>query len=395
MLILFVVVALSAIGFGLVIPSFLFYAENLGASPQVATAIVASYSLGQFIGTPIWGRLSDRYGRKPVLITSMLGAMVSYLLLAFASSLWLLAVARAFGGFMAGNFSAASAYVADITPPHQRAKGMGAIGAGTSIGFILGPAIGGVLGGENAASASLRLPGLAAATMAAITLIPIIFFLRESLTPEQREANVLERRPAGWTAIKHIWRRPGLTRLVLLGFFFIFAISMLHTILPLWANAKFDWGPREVGLIFTLIGLLVAVIQGGLIGPLTGWFGEHTIAAAGIVLMGVGMLTIAQSPSWVIMMIGLCCTGSGTALINTSVTSLVSLEAGHAERGLVLGVYQSAGWAGRTTGPPTTGLLFNQVSINAPMWLGAIIAIPCLWLVLGDRRRSRRRNLAG
>ena len=137
--ILFLTVLLSGLGFGLVLPGFLFFAENLGASPALATAIIATYSLGQFIATPVWGRASDRYGRKPVLVITMAGAVLSYLLLAYATNLWVLAVARFLNGIMAGNLAVAMAYASDATPPERRAQGMGRVGGAISLGFIIGP----------------------------------------------------------------------------------------------------------------------------------------------------------------------------------------------------------------------------------------------------------------
>ena len=237
MLILFLVCVLSAMGFGLVLPSLLFYAENLGATPDVATLIIAAYAVGQFISTPIWGRLSDRFGRKPILIISSAGMLLSYLLLAWSWNLWVLGLARGFGGLMADTFSAAAAYVTDITLPEQRAKGMGMVGAGMSVGFILGPALGGLLGGADAESASLFGPGLAAAGIAAFTVIAIALFLRESLPPEQREQLAEARHPSQLDALRRVLAQPLLAIMVFVGLFYSSAFALNETIFPLWSKA--------------------------------------------------------------------------------------------------------------------------------------------------------------
>ena len=179
MIILCFITGLATVGFGLVLPAFLFYAQNLGATPAIATVIIATYSMGQFIGTPIWGRLSDRIGRKPVLLISIFGQSICFVWLALSSNLWMLAAARFFGGMISGNISTAMAYVADSTDEKKRAKWLGYIGASVSIGFMIGPALGGLLGGRDASSASLFYPAIVAASLSLATGIATLFLLRK------------------------------------------------------------------------------------------------------------------------------------------------------------------------------------------------------------------------
>ena len=395
MLIIFIVIVLSSLGFGLVLPAFLFFAQNLGGSAEIATAIVVTYSIGQVISTPVWGRLSDRFGRKPILMFSLLGSSLSYVGMALATDLVTLAAARFLGGLMAGNFSAAMAYVADVTPEDKRAKGMGVVGAGISLGFIVGPALGGVLSGADAQSANLFLPGIAAAGMSLITFLAIALFLKESLSAEQRLklADRHEHYSLG-ASLRRVIQRPVVLRMIVIGLLFIAVTGMFETIFPLWANAKFTWGPREVGFLFTYLGVIVGIVQGGLIGPLAARFGEGRLVAAATVSYALGLGIMAQStvPAWTIF--GITFTAIGSSLFNPSMSSLVSRQAGSEERGLVLGIYQSVSWVGRIVGPLAAGVLFGQVGREAPLLAGIVLLVPCLWVVTAIMRRTSAEALS-
>ncbi len=389
--ILLVTIILSGMGFGLVLPAFLFFAENLGASATVAATIIGTYSIGQFISTPIWGRMSDRYGRKPMLLLSMAGLTFSYLLLASAENLWMLALARAMNGLMSGNLAVAMAYVSDITPVEKRAQGMGYVGGSISLGFIVGPMIGGLLGGADAESASLFLPGLAAVTICGATFIATLF-LKESLPPSMRVRGGTDGTPGGFAAAKAVFRRPILARLVLLGFLVYFAMALFETIMPLWAQARFDWGPREVGYSFTYLGLVVAIVQGVLVGRLAPRFGETRLVMAGLSAYAFGLIVMTQVPVWPLMMFGITFTAGGGAMVVTSMSSLVSAQAAEDERGLVLGVFNSGSWMGRAGGPPVSGLLFEGIGAQAPLYAAAVIMLPCLVMVTLIRARIHRQK---
>src|SRR5258707_6978867 len=179
--ILFLIVFVDLVGFGLIIPLLPFYAERYGASPQVVTILLAIFSLMSMISAPLWGRISDRIGRRPVLMASMLAAAFAYLWLGFATELWMLFAARAFAGLCAGNIAAAQAYIADVTPPERRARGMGMIGAAFGLGFIIGPALGGLVAGNDVATADLETPGLIAAGLAAIAFPGVVRYLTGNL----------------------------------------------------------------------------------------------------------------------------------------------------------------------------------------------------------------------
>lgn len=397
MAILFFVIMFSTMGFGLVLPPFLFVAQNFGASETLAAFIVSTFSMGQFIATPIWGRLSDRYGRKPILIWTMLGSGLAYSLMALAdttSSLTLLLISRFLTGLMAGNFAAATAYVTDITSAEKRAQGMGMVGGAISLGFMLGPGIGGLLSGNTAETASLFYPSIAATVASLITMLAILFFLEESLPAEKRTTSVEKQGPSSAQSFRQILSRPILALMVAMGFFVFFAMTNFETTFPFWSNAGFGWGPRQVGSIFMYLGFVVMVTQMFIVGKLAPIFGEGKLLMTASACYIFGLLFMAtvpftvEPPDWRIMMFGITFTAFGGAMFNTASNSWVSKQAGDRERGTVLGLFQSAGWLGRSVGPTVSGFLFQNVGTNAPLFAGAILMVPVFIIVTAIRRHA-------
>src|SRR5713101_3639898 len=278
--ILFLIVFTDLVGFGLVIPLLPFYAERFAASPLQMTMLFATYSLMAMITAPLWGRLSDRIGRRPVLMASMAAAALAYLWLAFADRLWMLFAARAFAGACAGNIAAAQAYIADSTPPEGRAKGMGMIGAAFGLGFIIGPVLGGIVAGNDLATADLETPGLIAAGLSFAAFLGVILFL-----PESRPAGRAFRSRGQIAAARLAFARPVLARLIAVFFLVILAFSGMETTFAWWAIAQFGWGPRPIGFVFFYVGLLSALMQGVLIGPLIRRIGEERLMLAGLGLI--------------------------------------------------------------------------------------------------------------
>lgn len=415
MFILFFVIVFSSMGFGLVLPPFVFVAKNLGASEMFAGFIVSSFAMGQFIATPIWGRLSDQYGRKPILAVTMAASIFAYLLMAWAdrsSDLWLLLLSRFLTGLMAGNFAAATAYVADITPMEKRAQGMGMVGGAVSIGFMSGPALGGLLSGNTAETASLFWPAIIAALMSFLTMLGILVFLRESLTAEQRAVSAANRvqqtaavngRRSG--SAMDILTRPVLAQMVLMGFLIFFAMTNFETTFPFWAQAGFDWGPRQVGFCFMYLALIVMVTQMFITGRLVPIFGEGKLLLAATGMYMCGLLWMATMPfsdlaatsGWFVlprltaaeslMLFGITFTSAGGALFNTASTSWVSKQAGEHERGAVLGLYQAAGWLGRSMGPTVSGFLFMTYGPNTPLFAATLLMLPVFFIVMYIRNR--------
>jgi len=397
MVILFLVIVFSSMGFGLVLPPFLFVAENMGASPAYAAFIVSTFAMGQFFATPVWGRLSDQHGRKPILVMTMLGSTAAYALMAWADqvgNLELLLVSRLLTGLMAGNFAAATAYVADITPNEKRAQGMGMVGGGVSLGFIAGPAFGGLMSGNTAETASLFWPAVMAAVVSFATAIAIAIFLKESLSPEQRSVpSKDQKKPSLAASFQQILTRPILAPMVVMGFLVFFAMTNFETIFPFWSKDAFGWGPRQVGLIFMYLALIVLVTQMFIVGKLAPIFGEGRLLQVAVCCYIFGLIFMAIAPftfdpaRWEVMLFGITFTALGGAMFNTASTSWVSKQAGDQERGAVLGLFQSAGWLGRALGPTVSGFLFQTLGANSPLYAGALLMVPVFIIVTLIRRQ--------
>ena len=384
--ILFLIIFMDLVGFGLLIPLLPFYVERVGAGPEVVTLVLGLYSVGQFIAAPLWGKLSDSFGRKPVLALTSLGLAVSYVMLAYADSLTLLIFSRLFGGIMAGNIAAAQAYIADITTPATRAKGMGVLGAAFGLGFIFGPAIGGILGGHDVATADFMSPALAAAAVTVVAAIGVLLFLKESLAPEMRAAKRDTPRLSLSEKLRATLGRKVLALLVAVGFMTITAWALFETVFALWANALFTYGPAQIGYVLTFMGVIGVIIQGGAIGPLTRRFGESKLAMTALALLILGYLGLAAAENELLTLIACGVLGVGSALFTPSLTSLVSKQAGEHERGAVLGVYQGVTSLSRVVGPAFSGAVFARLGPPAPFFLAAGLVIPAMALLAAVRR---------
>lgn len=383
MAILFLIVFVDLVGFGLIIPLLPFYGEHFHATPATVGALMAIYSLAQFVAAPIWGRLSDRIGRKPVLALSLAGATLSYLWLAFAHELWMLFAARALGGFMAGNIATAFAYVADITTPANRAKGMGTVGAAFGLGFIFGPAIGGVLAGHDPANADYVTPALVAAALSGTAMLLTLVLLPESLAKDVREAHAALPRRNRWQMLAEALRRPGVGRLILLAFLSTFVFAGMETTFAMWSRRQFGWGPAQNGWLFAFIGLISAGVQGGLVGRLARRFGEPRLISSGAVLLALGMLLIPMAIHPALLWPAMLVVALGFSLMTPSLNSMVSLSAGSGVQGGMMGVTRSATTLARVLGPGFAGLVFEFLGRDWPFFTGAAIMAAVLVLALG------------
>ncbi len=381
--VLFLIVFVDLVGFGIVIPLLPFYAEHFGAGPEVVTLVMASYSLAQLFTAPLWGRLSDRIGRRPVLIVSMVGSTLSYLLLAWAPSLWALFLARIVAGAMAGNIAAAQAYIADVTPPERRAQGMGLIGAAFGLGFIVGPAIGGLLAGHDPVDVDYVMPALTAAGLSALALAGTVLLLRESLDRSRPPPP----RIARLAATRQILGRATLAPLILVGFLTIAVFAGMETTFALWSSRTFGWGPAQNGYLFAFVGIIGAILQGVAIGRLTRRFGEGRLLSIGLVGIALGLAGIGMTTTVPALFAASAVLAMGFGMANPSLASLVSRRAGAGDQGMVLGVYQSAGSLARVVGPALAGVAFAQIDKSAPFLLGAAILVP---VAIGVWRMVRR-----
>jgi len=384
--ILFLVVFVVMAGFALLLPSIMFVLENLGASQAEATPILASYSLSQFVIGPVWGRLSDWFGRRPILIITLLGASVCYVFLAtLADTPAMVLLGLTLVGIFSGNTSVVMAAVSDLTTPENRAKGMGLMGAGIGLAFTLGPAVGGIFGGGDAATATIVAPSVIAAGLLLIGALVVVVRFRESHDDKVDGEGRISR----LEAFGRIRTRPILLQICLLMLMFTVPLSMMESVLSYFMETRYSWGPPDMGKLFLVIGLVLMVVQGGLIGRLTQRFGEISLARAGVFFMGTGLFLVLLVPTAGLVFPGIALTSVGTALFNTSMAALASHRAKPTERGAVMGVFQSMQSLGRSTGPLAAGLLNQQLN-GLPLLAGGFIMIAVLvWVVSLHRQIDR------
>jgi DHA1 family tetracycline resistance protein-like MFS transporter len=377
--ILALVCVIDVLGFGIMIPLVPYMAERFGTPPQYITANLGSYSLCQFLAAPLWGRLSDRYGRRPILIGSLFGGCLSYVILAMAQDSWWLLASRMLAGFMAGNISAAMAYASDISTPEKRAQSIGMVGASIGIGFMLGPAIGGVLAGEQVASANFVRPAIVAGVLALLAIALVAFVLPESHTAERR-TRTAQGRPTEnrWTLLR---RLRNLRLLTSTAFLVTFSQATLESVAALWAWARFGFGPKTLGFILLALAAAAVIVQGGLVRVLVPKFGELRIARVGILSYVVGLSVLAAAPAFWIAMIGLLLCGLGAGAFNPSASSLASKQADGNNRGAVMGTYQGGTSLARVIAPFAAGPVFAAFGASAPFVLGACVTLPALWLI--------------
>ncbi len=386
--ILFLIIFVSVLGFGLIIPVLPFYVERLGGSPEVVTLIVALYSFLQFLTAPLIGRLSDRYGRRPILAWTTFGTIVAHILLGIADSLWLVILSRALGGVMGGNLAVAYAYAADITTPEQRPKAMGILSAGFSLGFMIGPGIGGLLAGAEVETANFMVPAFSAAGLATVAWVGILWVLPESLKPEHRVTHRDTPKIGITEQLRITLRGPTLAYMAVLSFLLYMAWSLFLAIFALWANRVLDHGPTEIGFVFMYSGLIGAVSQFTLIGPLAKRIGEQRVIMFTVLAMGLGLVMMASATDLIMTLIAMTLLSTSHSIFTPIVTSIVSKESSPKDRGVVLGVFQGIGSLGRVAGPLFSGAAFAQISYSSPYQIGALIMVPCFVLSIMALRRK-------
>ncbi len=373
---LFLITFINLVGFGVVLPVFPFFGNMVQATPGETTLAMAAYSLGQFVGAPLWGKLSDRYGRRPILIASLIGAILSYLVLAHARDIWVLGASRLFGGLMAGNIAAAFAYVGDITSPQERPKAMGMIGAAFGLGFIFGPALGGLIAGNQPDLNDFAIIGYASAAITAVAAIAALFLLPESLPPERRAGVHAARNDIALGAL--LRAKPVVLALMALTLLVIGAAALMETTLAFFAHDAFGWGPSDVGLSFAAVGLISASLQGGAAGPLARRFGSAKLAIAGVAAQAAGLTMLATAGSSSAMIAGLVLLALGLGLFNPAFQTLTSDQTNDGDRGLVMGLTQGASSLGRVFGPAVSGTIYQSLGHRSPFGIGAGIMLLAL-----------------
>lgn len=363
--IVYLTVFVDLLGLGIILPVLPFYAQQFGASGFAVGATLAVYSAMQLFSSPLLGAISDRVGRRPVLLVSLAGSAISLAVTGFAASLPVLLVARALSGLFGGAIGTAQAYVADSTAPSERAKAMGMIGAMTGLGFIVGPALGASLSQFGLGTAAFAAAGLAAANF-----VLALFLLPESLPPGRTP-----RRPVfAVLRIGDALGHPTVGRLFGAMFLAMFAFAGVQATLPLLGERNFGLTPSSLGLIFVSVGVVSVLMQGVGVGKLVNRFGERTLAVAGFAVFAVTLAVLPFVTSFVVALVVLAVQTMGSAVYNPSLTSLISQEAPPDEKGSLLGLSQSFGALSRATGPFVAGALFD-VGPALPFVIGALLVL--------------------
>ena len=384
---LFLTVFLDLLGFGLVIPFLPGVARNLGAGDFVATLPGAVYSLMQFLFVPIWGRLSDRIGRRPVLLTSIAGSVAGMAALGAANNLFLIFAARIFSGIATANIAVAQAYIADVTPPERRARGMGIIGMAFGLGFIIGPFVGGELGHFTVLGRPGALAAFVAAGLSLVNLLLAIRTLPESLPPELRGQKVRRATPLDLGQLRASLAVPGVGAAIAISFLVIFWFAGMEQTFRLFTEDKFGMSDEGTGRIFGLVGIVAATVQGGLIARLTRLYGEVRLIRSGAACQAIAFALLGLSPHFgsaalfgIYLASALIALGSG--LVTPSLSAYVSQRTARDAQGLTLGSLQSAGALARVLGPAVGGICYGAINPSAPYLLGSAGMIAAALLAL-------------
>lgn len=381
LLAIFTVVFIDLLGFGLILPLLPYIGETYGANEIVVGVLVASYSAAQLVGATLLGRLSDRFGRRPILLVSICGTLIGFVLLGMANTLWLLFISRILDGLTGGNISVARAYITDITDAKNRAKGMGLIGAAFGMGFVLGPAIGGILSSATlgdliglTARQRYALPAFAAAGLAAINLFGVAHWLTETLSPERRRELTAQNRTFSWLALQSMLTRPGVGPLLQISFMFGLIFAMFEGIFTLYVEKHLGLASDKAGYLLAYIGVLVAFIQGGAIGRLTQRYSEERLVLSAFVVMIPSLIGWAYAPNVGIVMIVLAPLSLSIGIVSALQHSLLTKAVSADNIGGVLGLATALGSITRIIGPIAGGILLRVLGAWAPGVVGAALA---------------------
>ena len=386
-LLIFLTIFLDLLGVGILLPVLPYVVRVYRTDALTVGLVTLSFSAAQFFMTPVLGALSDRYGRRPVLLISLFGTAVGYFLFGIADSLWLIFFSRILDGITGGNISTAQAYLADITPPKDRAKSFGLIGAAFGLGFLMGPAIGGML-----STYGLRVPAYAAGGLALLTMSLAFFYLPESLPVGQRRTGPVS--SSDLNPLRQIWlalQRPAIRVVMIATFLFTLAYSQLQSHFAVYSLVRWGLTERQNAVYLTYLGLMSVIMQGFLIRRLMPVAGEKRLSLIGMGLGIGGFFATALAPEPWFLYVALTFLSAGSGLAMPSLSALVSQRSSPEEQGWVMGVSQSLASLARVIGPLMAGLLFDWLTPAAPYWAAAGVVAVALVLLRSALVESRVR----
>ena len=388
LVVLLAVVFVNMAGFGVVIPLLPFYGRAFHAGDVEIGVMFSAFAVGQLFAETFWGRLSDRIGRRPVLIITISGAALAYLALAFAPNMLVACAVRLMAGLMSGNISTIQGYLADVTPREDRPARMGHLGAAFSMGFVTGPALGGLLARPSAGAAGFEAPLLVAAALAGLAAVGVALFVRETRDPSQAGVAQSPRLETLAEAMSH----PVIARVLIAAFIVVSGFAGIEATYGLWTQARFGWGPRQIGFAFMAIGITGAVAQGLVTGILARRFGAARVLTWGLLLVGTGMVVQLISPTWPVAMAGLFTVAFGQSLTFPNISALISQAAPPNRQGEVLGLNMAGNCLARIGGPIWATAAFAHISIGAPFATAAVLIVP--GIVLARQVAARARTAA-
>jgi DHA1 family tetracycline resistance protein-like MFS transporter len=400
LIIIFLTILIDLIGFGIVIPVLPYYVSGdaFNATPFQLGLLVASFSIMQFFFAPIFGSISDKYGRRPVLFFSLLGTSAGFLMVGLATALWMIFAGRILDGITGGNISTAQAYIADVTTRKNRAKGMGLVGAAFGLGFVLGPAIGGIL-----SKYGHHVPFLFAGALAFLNAIALYLFLPESINKKYRSPSRF--RVNRFAELFESLSSGRFRTISIVNFLNITAFSIMTTSFALYTMYRFDYDAEQNGYLFAYIGVLAVIVQGGVFGRLASKFGESALVVTGCLLLTASLFAVPfvgrQSGGLPILLLGMAFFSLGNSFAAPALSSLASKIASEDEQGKTLGLMQSGGSLARAVGPLVAGLLLNNAfskvddhTLYRTFWTASGIMFVAFLVSMYFARTAKERVLA-
>jgi len=381
----FLTVFLDLLGAGILIPIMPYLVRQFRTDAFTVGMLSVAFSAAQFVAAPILGALSDRVGRRPVLIFSILGSAFGYFLFGWAGSLWVMFIARIIDGATGGNISTAMAAIADTTAPKDRAKNFGLIGMAFGLGFIIGPVVGGLL-----SKISIHAPAYGAGCIGLVTAAFGYFFFPETLPTEKRKSGLVTAAEANpLQSVAGALARPEIRMFLFALFFLNFAFAGLQTNFSNYTIERFQFGPDDNAWVFAFIGLLAALMQGVVVRKLMPVLGERSMAIQGFVLFVAGFLLVAFAPTAFWLFPGVALIAVGSSFTNPTLNAMISQRSGASEQGSILGTTKSVLSLTRVAGPAWAGIVFDRVGPASPYWTGAVFIALAMLLALPDLRSSQ------